>query len=182
MVSTYHSQKSEDDLPAMLVDARATVNTAARTMRTMSKLACLYHCLLHTLTIVGKDSLDELDPCEQAQADCYYDQTDKNDVCSPYITDSRRCIAKVELADVDAYSTDLDELPRHSDAEAIRGRKKKADLFRKVYVKTPVYLDACEICKRQILMADLEYAGRAWHRTEAEMNCSSTSGLDSSLA
>jgi hypothetical protein len=95
----------------MLVDARANVNTAARTMRTESMLACLYNRSLHTLTIVGKDSLDEFDPCEQAQADCCYNQTNKNDACCPYIADSRRGIVKVELADVDAYSTDLDELP-----------------------------------------------------------------------
>lgn len=63
-----HSQRLGDDVPAMLVDARANVNIAAKTMRTVDLLACLYNRAMHVLTIVGKDSLHEFDPCEQSQA------------------------------------------------------------------------------------------------------------------
>jgi hypothetical protein len=110
--------RDKEDIPAIQVDARASVNTAATMIKTVGISAPRYHEVYVLLTIIGKDSSNKLYPREQPEAHYDDNQTDEDNVRRPYLRSFGRCIAKVKLADVHAYTANDDKLPRHGGGEA----------------------------------------------------------------
>jgi hypothetical protein len=55
-VNMVYPRESRCDVPAMLVDARANVNTAAKTIKTVDHMSTCVQPSSHTLTVIEKDS------------------------------------------------------------------------------------------------------------------------------
>jgi hypothetical protein len=95
------------------------VNTAATMIKTVGISASMYHEAYVLLTIIGKDSSNKLYPRKQSEAHDDDNQADEGNIRRPYLRSFGRCIAKVKLADIYAYTADDDKLPRHGGDEAM---------------------------------------------------------------